>query len=158
VSGRSRGVGTPPARYWPRTRYDATFCGSDQIAVGVLDAPAPVGRWVPDDVAVVWYDNWEVFAAKSRPLLTTIELNGEQFGDAAVRYLFAAIEGVPASGVVRHLGRLVVRQSTGPLPGPTAGVVIVGLGVRCAQAQTDDGAGSTRVPGPAGSVPGLGRR
>jgi LacI family transcriptional regulator len=41
-------------------------------------------------------------------------------GGAAVRYLFAALDGEPASGVVRHPARLVVRESTGPRPDPAA--------------------------------------
>ena len=99
---------------------DAIFCGSDQIATGVADALHQMGRRIPDDVALVGYDNWEVFAAECRPPLTTIDLNLQQLGGAAVRYLFAALDGESASGVVRHPARLVVRESTGPRPGPAA--------------------------------------
>ena len=42
---------------------DAIFCGSDQMARGAADALREAGRRVPDDVALVGYDNWEVFAA-----------------------------------------------------------------------------------------------
>jgi LacI family transcriptional regulator len=93
---------------------DAIFCGSDQIAVGVADALHEAGRRIPDDIALVGYDNWEVFSADSRPPLTTIDLNLQQIGAAAVRHLFAAIDGERASGVIRQPARLVVRESTGP--------------------------------------------
>ncbi|WP_328794521.1 substrate-binding domain-containing protein [Herbidospora solisilvae] len=31
------------------------------------------GRRVPDDIAVVGYDNWEVLSEETRPTLTTID-------------------------------------------------------------------------------------
>ncbi|MDR7320130.1 LacI family DNA-binding transcriptional regulator [Catenuloplanes sp. NPDC020197] len=92
---------------------DAIFCGSDQIAYGVTETLRDLGRAVPDDVAVVGYDNWEVIAAECRPPLTTVDLNLEQLGAAAVKALFAALDGNPSSGVVRMPTRLIVRESTG---------------------------------------------
>lgn len=93
---------------------DAIFCASDQIATGVLDTLHELGRRVPDDIALVGYDNWEVFAAESRPPLTTIDLNLQHLGAVAVSHLFAALDGNPTAGVIRCPGRLVVRESTGP--------------------------------------------
>ncbi len=93
---------------------DAIFCGSDQIATGVADAIHELGRRIPDDVALVGYDNWEVFAAECRPPLTTVDLNLQDIGAAAVAHLFAALDGAQATGVIRHPGRLVIRESTGP--------------------------------------------
>ncbi|MFC5002071.1 LacI family DNA-binding transcriptional regulator [Dactylosporangium cerinum] len=95
---------------------DAIFCGNDQIASGVTEALRDLGRTCPDDVAVVGYDNWEVFATECRPPLTTVDLNLEQLGATAVRHLFAALDGDQHSGVVRQPGRLVVRESTGVAP------------------------------------------
>jgi LacI family transcriptional regulator len=93
---------------------DAVFCASDQLAVAVADVMHQTGRRIPDDVALVGYDNWEVFSAESRPPLTTIDLNLQQIGATAVRHLFAAIDGERASGVIRHPTRLIIRESTGP--------------------------------------------
>ena len=101
---------------------DAVFCGNDQIATGVVETLLDCGRRVPDDVAVVGYDNWEVFAAECRPPLTTVDLNLEQLGATAVEYLFAALDGRAASGVIRQPCRLVVRDSTGPCKGGVAPV------------------------------------
>lgn len=91
---------------------DAIFCGNDQIASGVAQALSELGRRVPDDVAIIGYDNWEIFAADCRPPLTTIDLNLQQLGTTAVAQLFAALGGAPASGVVRQPCRLVMREST----------------------------------------------
>lgn len=95
---------------------DALFCGSDQIANGALEAIQELGKHIPDDIAVVGYDNWEVFAADCQPPLTTVDLNLQQLGAAAAAHLLDAMDGRNASGVVRLPGRLVVRESTGPRP------------------------------------------
>jgi LacI family transcriptional regulator len=95
---------------------DAIFCGSDQIATGVADTLHDLGKRVPEDIALVGYDNWEVFAAECRRPLTTVDLNLQQLGTAAVNHLLAALDGQKTSGVVKQPGRLVVRDSTGPLP------------------------------------------
>jgi LacI family transcriptional regulator len=95
---------------------DALFCGNDQIAAGAADTLRDLGRRIPDDVAIVGYDNWEVIAADCRPPLTTVDLNLERLGATAVKHLFAALDGKRPSGVIRQSVRLVVRESTGPLP------------------------------------------
>ncbi|MEN3358950.1 MAG: LacI family transcriptional regulator [Mycobacteriales bacterium] len=95
---------------------DAIFCGSDQIATGAADGIQDLGRRIPDDVALVGYDNWAIFAAECRPPLTTVDLNLQQLGATAVKHLFATIDGGQTSGVIRYPGRLVVRESTGPRP------------------------------------------
>lgn len=91
---------------------DGIFCGSDQIARGVLDALRELGREVPADVAVVGHDNWDVLATNSRPQLTSIDMNLELLGRQAAQFLVAAIGGQRASGVHKFAGRLVPRGST----------------------------------------------
>ncbi|GIF18425.1 LacI family transcriptional regulator [Actinoplanes tereljensis] len=91
---------------------DAIFCGSDQIASGVTEALRDLGRTVPEDVAIVGYDNWEVLATECRPPLTTVDLNLEQLGTTAAQHLFALLDGNQHAGVIRQPGRLVVREST----------------------------------------------
>jgi LacI family transcriptional regulator len=92
---------------------DGIVCGSDQIARGVLDTARDIGREVPDDVAVIGYDNWEVLATNSRPELTTIDANLEQLGREAALRLFDAIESGEIGHGVRELPvRLVIRSTT----------------------------------------------
>jgi LacI family transcriptional regulator len=91
---------------------DAIFCGSDQVAAGVAQSLADLGRRIPDDVALVGFDNWELFAADCRPPLTTVDVNLEQLGATAASHLFAALDGDHHSGVIRQACRLVVREST----------------------------------------------
>ena len=93
-------------------RIDAIFCGSDQIARGVADAVRESGRRIPDDVALVGFDNWEVMAEACRPPLTTIDPNLTEVGRVAARELLAAIEGGSPGGTRTVACRLVVRGST----------------------------------------------
>jgi len=98
-------------RNGPRT--DAIFCGSDQIARGVADALRESGRRVPDDIALVGYDNWDVFAQTSRPPLTTVDMCLKELGQLAARRLLADIGGDPSRGLEQLPCRLVIRESTG---------------------------------------------
>jgi LacI family transcriptional regulator len=99
---------------------EAIVCGSDQIASGVVDAVVASGRRIPEDVAVTGYDNWITFAQETDPPLTTVDMNLETLGAAAVRDLFGIIDGDPLTGGVRlHPCRLIVRASTDLSAPPT---------------------------------------
>ncbi len=100
---------------------DAIFCGSDQIARGVADHLRETGRRVPDDVALVGFDNWDVMAESCRPPLSTVDPNLTELGRVAARELLAAIEGGSTGGVRTVAANLCVRQSTSALAGPLAG-------------------------------------
>lgn len=91
---------------------DAILCGSDQIARGALETLRERGLRVPEDVAVIGNDNWEVLAAGARPSLTSIDMNLEQLGRRAATLLLQAIAGQPASGIEKVHTQLVVRGST----------------------------------------------
>lgn len=91
---------------------DAMFCGSDQIARGVADSLLEMGRKVPDDIALVGFDNWTVMAEASRPRLTTIDMNLTEVGRTAAKVLLAAIEGHATHGTQFVPCHLVVREST----------------------------------------------
>jgi LacI family transcriptional regulator len=94
---------------------DAIVCGSDQLAAGVIDAVHASGRRIPDDVAVTGFDNWSIFALETDPPLTTMDLDLETLGAAAVRDLYGVIDGMAVGAGVRlHSARLVVRGSTDP--------------------------------------------
>jgi LacI family transcriptional regulator len=92
---------------------DAIFCGSDQIARGVADTLRAVGRRIPDDVALVGFDNWEPMVAGALPPLTSVDMCLEEVGRAAAGHLLAAIGGEPAYGVHTVPCRLIVRESSG---------------------------------------------
>jgi LacI family transcriptional regulator len=94
---------------------DAVFCGSDQIARGVLEGMQALGRRVPEDVSIIGFDNWDVIVEATRPHLSTIDPDLMDLGRVAARHLLEAIEtGERSSGIVRHPCQLVIRDSTGP--------------------------------------------
>jgi LacI family transcriptional regulator len=104
------------ARLWSGEgeRPDALFCGNDQIARGVVDALRERGVRVPEDVAVVGFDNWEIVAAETRPPLTTVDMNLKELGREAGLTVLAMAEGRPVLPGLRTLPcTLVVRQSCG---------------------------------------------
>lgn len=93
--------------------FDGVFCGSDQIARGLLDAFREAGKRVPEDVGVAGVDNWAVMAEASRPPLTSVDLNLHQLGHAAATRLLRAIQGhSPGKGIERLPCVLVPRRST----------------------------------------------
>lgn len=91
---------------------DALLCASDQIARGALDALRDRGVTVPDQVAVMGFDNWEVMTAGARPRLTSVDMNFEMLGRRAAQHLVDAIAGNPARGVETMPVTVVVRGST----------------------------------------------
>jgi LacI family transcriptional regulator len=89
------------------------FCGSDQIARGVADGLRDAGIRVPDEIAIVGFDNWDVMVEGARPPLTTIDPNLTWLGQLAASRLLAAIDGGElGSGLVLQSCDLVIRQSS----------------------------------------------
>jgi len=97
----------------PNPLPDALFCGNDQIARGAIDGLGDLGRSVPDDVAVVGFDNWEVMAEGARPPLTSVDMNLDALGRAAGECLLDMMAGRAVAGVRRLPCLLVVRESCG---------------------------------------------
>ena len=91
-------------------RPDALFCASDLIAIGAMRALAAAGLSVPDDVAVVGFDDQPV-ASLTAPPLTTVAQDARQAGEHLVDGLLSLLRGeVPAPAALPV--RLVVRASS----------------------------------------------
>lgn len=90
---------------------DAVFAASDPMAFGALRALREHGRTVPDDVAVIGFDN-STLAAHSDPPLSTVHQPVETMGEEMARQLVALIRGEEA-GPSRTIlpTRLVLRHS-----------------------------------------------
>ena len=94
-----------------RPDVDAIFVASDLMAVGALRALQRSGRRVPDDVAVIGFDNAPL-ARSTKPPLTTVSQPIEAIGAQTARQLLELIVGNSAEG--RHMvldTELVVRDS-----------------------------------------------
>lgn len=86
------------------------FAASDAMAVGALQALAAAGRQVPDDVAVVGFDDVDLAAAATPPL-TTVRQPWEEMTRALVDVLRRRIAGVPGPEQVVLMPVLVRRAS-----------------------------------------------
>ena len=89
---------------------DGVFAASDLMAMGALHAAAQAGRRVPDDVAVVGFDDIDM-AAHTSPPLTTVRQPSTAQARRMVEVLVDKIAGrsTPASEVLEV--ELVVRDS-----------------------------------------------
>jgi LacI family transcriptional regulator len=97
-------------------RPDGIFCGSDEIARGVIGALRDRNISIPDDIAVVGFDNWEVVSRETRPPLTTIDMELKELGRQAGLAILALTTGDQVEPGIRRLPcRLVVRRSCGEL-------------------------------------------
>jgi LacI family transcriptional regulator len=94
---------------------DALLCGSDQIARGALDILRERGRRVPEEVAMMGFDNWHTVTDGARPALTSVDHNLQEIGRLAAQALFEAIDGHTRLGVELQPGRVVIRGSTAAL-------------------------------------------
>jgi len=91
---------------------DALLCHNDLVAVGALQACAELGRRVPDDVAVVGFDNIPL-AHLVWPALTTVHYPIAQLGAQAVSMLLQHVNDESAHSTIR--GNSFAHQSfTGP--------------------------------------------
>lgn len=93
-------------------RPTALFCFNDSTAMGAYDAVTQLGLTIPDDVAIVGFDNLEVIAAQLRPPLTTVELPHYEMGQWAVRYLLDHADGSPLEPIQQTIAcPLIARAS-----------------------------------------------
>ncbi|MGC9335034.1 MAG: LacI family DNA-binding transcriptional regulator [Anaerolineae bacterium] len=92
---------------------DAVFVASDSMALGALRALREAGKRVPDEVAVVGFDNMPQ-AATADPPLTTIRQPIQQTGILAVEMLIDILENGadPARRIILPT-ELVIRASCG---------------------------------------------
>ena len=95
-----------------RAGPDAVFCANDLMAAGALRALSDAGLRVPEDVAVVGFEDAPI-AASTHPPLTTVHQSPEEMGREMVAMLLAAMADPSAPRPGRMLPtRLVVRASS----------------------------------------------
>lgn len=91
---------------------DGIFCANDMMAVGCYDALRELGHKVPDDVAVIGFDDREI-AQYMRPPLSTLVLPQYEMGRTAVELLLDDAGGLHSSpSRIKVECELVEREST----------------------------------------------
>ncbi|MEU9242905.1 LacI family DNA-binding transcriptional regulator [Streptomyces sp. NPDC048385] len=94
---------------------DAVFAANDLTALGVLRVLRERGRRVPEDVAVIGFDDVLPVAGQSEPALTTVRQDIEEMGRLMARLLLATLTrgesatGAPSSVV---LPTTLIRRAT----------------------------------------------
>lgn len=95
---------------------DGIVCGNDDLAIGVLSRLRRHGRRVPEDVAVIGYDDTPD-APFTSPPLTTVSPDKQALATTVLDLLIERIggyDGPPRTVMTPY--DLVVRESTAPLP------------------------------------------
>ncbi|WP_437985027.1 substrate-binding domain-containing protein [Sorangium sp. So ce117] len=96
----------------------AMFLSADKEALGVLDAFAEAGIRVPEDIALVGFDDIEA-ARYASPPLTTVRQRFDRLGGTAAELLIDLLAGreLPCAGHIAPT-TLVLRRSCGCSPAP----------------------------------------
>jgi len=98
-------------------RPTAVLAANDEMAIGAIDAARQRGLRVPEDLAVIGFDDIQM-SALTHPSLTTVRQPMQLLGEEAVKLLFDRLNN--SNGMPRHEvldTKLVVRQSCGcPIP------------------------------------------
>jgi LacI family transcriptional regulator len=93
--------------------FDAVFAANDLMAFGAMRSLRAGGRRIPEDVAVVGFDDIPA-AAQTHPPLTTVHQPLYEMGMAATSMLIAALkDGRPLEMRVEFPTSLVIRGSCG---------------------------------------------
>ncbi len=94
-------------------RPTAVFAVDDMLAIKTIKACGQVGLRVPEDIAVVGFDDLLV-SAYTVPGLTTVHQPATEIGRRAADLLFGRIDGKLTYQVQERIaGRLIVRESCG---------------------------------------------
>jgi LacI family transcriptional regulator len=94
-----------------KASFTALFCANDATAIGAVKALREAGLEVPEDVSVAGFDNIDM-AEHYHPALTTININKEGMGAAAVKTLLArAADPEAASATIMLEVELIKRES-----------------------------------------------
>jgi DNA-binding LacI/PurR family transcriptional regulator len=93
-----------------KVEFDAIFAASDVTAVGAMHALQKLGRAIPQEVAVVGFDDIPA-ASLSSPPLSTVTQDAKRAGEALVEALIEAIEQGAATSRILPV-RLTVRESS----------------------------------------------
>ena len=76
-----------------KIRPTAIFCANDRIAMKAYDAIKSQGLTIPDEIAIIGFDNQEIIAENLHPGLSTMALPHKEMGIKAVEVLASKDEG-----------------------------------------------------------------
>lgn len=90
----------------------ALLCGDDQIALQSISTFLQQGKRVPEDIAVVGFDDFQMISTSIRPAMTTMALPYYEIGTRAAERLFEILAGNDdRQGIERIACPVIERQS-----------------------------------------------
>ena len=115
-------IGARLVRMPAEQRPTAVFCANDLIAVGLVQQVTRSGLRIPDDLAVVGFDDTDLASAASAVELTSVHQPAAEIGRAAVRVVLEEMTdpGRPRQDIVFE-PKLVIRESTAGRSTPSLG-------------------------------------
>ena len=90
---------------------DAVVARYDELAAVALSVARKMGKKVPDDLSVIGFDN-DFISNYVSPTLTTVEIQKEEVGRAAMEALLALIRNEKLDKEISFAARLIIREST----------------------------------------------
>ena len=91
--------------------FSAILFNDDLTAIGGMKHLKALGYRVPEDVAIVGYNN-TVLSRCCTPTLTTVSTNFETLGSMCVTLLMGLIDGTNTTKDVMIKPKLIIREST----------------------------------------------
>lgn len=95
-----------------RVAFDAVFAGDDDAAIGVINSLQENGYRVPEDIAVVGFDDLRLSAFLTPPL-TTVRAPTEKVGRIATERLFGLLNNEVSDGAMLLPTEIIIRRSCG---------------------------------------------
>jgi DNA-binding LacI/PurR family transcriptional regulator len=92
--------------------FDAVFAGDDDAAIGVINSLTDKGYRVPEDIAVVGFDDLRLSAFLNPPL-TTVRAPTETVGRIAAERLFGLLKNEISEGITLLPTEIIIRRSCG---------------------------------------------
>jgi LacI family transcriptional regulator len=98
-----------------RSQPDAIVCADDHIAFGAMQVIDEAGLYIPEDIAIVGFDDCEM-SGHPRIQLTSVKYDMKLISRLAVKSILKQIEGhIPEHKLVNIVPQLVVRKTCGYL-------------------------------------------
>ncbi len=94
------------------TDFDAVFCSSDLLALGVMIEARARGIRVPEQLAVVGFGDLD-FAADLDPALTSVRIDSDAIGKQAARFIIDRAEKRSAGAQTVDVGFTIVERESG---------------------------------------------
>ena len=95
-----------------KVAFDAIVSANDDMAIGVLEELRKQNVHIPDDVAIVGFDDIDD-AKTTLPMLSTIRQPLDEIGKKAVEMVAREIKGKPAEKLIVFPTQLILRQTCG---------------------------------------------